>query len=161
MTRTAEKTYPVNALAPDPAVKFDRKIAEQYLTYARRLSARGYVASSTGNLVMRVPHRDYPDGICYVKCMGVSLEEMTMDDLILTDVSLPGMSGFDLATQVRARPASVRTPILCISGYSGDEFEQEARNAGCNRTLLKPCLPDDLARAIAELLSESEDRRQS
>ena len=92
---------------------------------------------------------------------ALSLVERENPDLILTDVSLPGMSGFDLATQVRARPASVRTPILCISGYSGDEFEQEARKAGCNRTLLKPCLPDDLARAIADLLSESGDRRQS
>ena len=76
----------VNQLAADPAVKFDHKVAGQYLRYARMLSARGYVASSTGNVVMRVPHANYPDGVCYVKCMGVSLEEMTIDDLIITDV---------------------------------------------------------------------------
>ena len=76
----------VNQLAADPAVKFDHKVAEQYLRYARMLSARGYVASSTGNVVMRVPHANYPDGVCYVKCMGVSLEEMSVDDIVITDV---------------------------------------------------------------------------
>ena len=76
----------VNQLAADPAVKFDREVADQYLRYARMLSARGYVASSTGNLVMRVPHPDYPDGVCYVKSMGVSLEEMALEDLLITDV---------------------------------------------------------------------------
>jgi ribulose-5-phosphate 4-epimerase/fuculose-1-phosphate aldolase len=67
-------------------VKFDREIADQYLRYARMLSARGYVASSTGNLVMRVRHPNYPDGVCYVKPMGLSLEEMSLEDLIITDV---------------------------------------------------------------------------
>lgn len=76
----------VNEIAPDPDVVFDRKVGEQYLKYARMLSARGYVANSTGNMVMRVPHPKYPQGVCYAKCMGVSLEEMSMDDIIVTDV---------------------------------------------------------------------------
>ena len=76
----------VNEIAPDPDVVFDRKVGEQYLKYARMLSARGYVANSTGNMVMRVPHPKYPQGVCYAKCMGVSLEEMSMDDIIITDV---------------------------------------------------------------------------
>ena len=63
---TVNPASTVNQLAPDREVVFDRKIGEQYLRYARMLSARGYVASSTGNLVVRVPHAKYPDGICYV-----------------------------------------------------------------------------------------------
>ena len=35
---------------------------------------------------MRVPHPNYPDGLAYVKRMGVSLEEMCVDDLVITDV---------------------------------------------------------------------------
>ena len=76
----------MNELTPDPAVLFDQEIAEKYLRYAKMLSARGLVYSSTGNLVMRVAHPKYPDGICYVKCQGVSLEEMSIDDLLITDV---------------------------------------------------------------------------
>src|SRR5438128_2039387 len=86
MTKLAERSYRVNELTPDPSVVFDQKIGEQYLRYARMLAARGLVYSSTGNLVMRVPHPAYPEGVCYVKCMGVSLEEMSMDDLVITDI---------------------------------------------------------------------------
>jgi len=125
MSRTAEKTYPVNALAPDPAVKFDRKIGEQYLAYARRLSARGYVASSTGNLVMRVPHPGYPDGICYVKCMGVSLEEMSMDDLILTDVPfgriLYGDRGTTVGHQMNREILRLRPDVNAVIHLHHDE----------------------------------------
>ena len=86
MPDQTERRYRVNELTPDSSVVFDPKIAEQYLRYAKMLSARGLVYSSTGNLVMRVAHAKYPDGICYVKCQGVSLEEMSIDDLLITDV---------------------------------------------------------------------------
>src|SRR5262245_40070589 len=55
--------YLVNEYAPDPAVKFDRAVAEQYVLYAHRLAARGYVQSTLGGMVVRVPHADYPDGL--------------------------------------------------------------------------------------------------
>jgi ribulose-5-phosphate 4-epimerase/fuculose-1-phosphate aldolase len=86
MAAVVDRSYQANELTPDPSVMLDPKIAEQYLRYARMLAARGLVYSSTGNLVIRVPHADYPQGICYVKCMGVSLEEMSIEDLVITDV---------------------------------------------------------------------------
>jgi ribulose-5-phosphate 4-epimerase/fuculose-1-phosphate aldolase len=86
MSQVTERRYRVNELTPDPSVVFDPKIGDQYMRYARMLSARGLVYSSTGNLVMRVPHPSYPEGVCYVKCQGVSLEEMSLDDLLITDV---------------------------------------------------------------------------
>ena len=92
---------------------------------------------------------------------AMSIVEQQKPDVIVTDVSLPGISGLELAAQVRARPALQRTPIVCVSGYGGDEFEEQARQAGCSRTLLKPCLPDDLVRTITDVLSEPADRRQS
>ena len=86
MPEVVEQTFRVNQLTPDASVVFDRKVGEQYLRYARMLAARGLVYSSTGNLVMRVAHPNYPDGVCYVKCQGVSLEEMSIDDLLITDI---------------------------------------------------------------------------
>ena len=79
MAAVVQRSYHVNELTPDPSVVFDRKIGEQYVRYAHMLAARGLVYSSTGNLVMRVPHPNYPEGVCYVKCMGVSLEEMSIE----------------------------------------------------------------------------------
>src|SRR5436190_5752055 len=115
----------VNQLAADPAVKFDRKIAEEYLRYARMLAARGYVASSTGNLVMRVPHPKYPDGLCYVKCMGVSLEEMSLDDLIITDVPhgriLHGDRGTTVGHQMNREILRLRPDVNAIIHLHHDE----------------------------------------
>ena len=115
----------VNQLAADPAVKLDRKIADEYLRYARMLSARGYVASSTGNLVMRVPHPNYPDGVCYVKCMGVSLEEMSLDDLIITDVPegriLYGDRGTTVGHQMNREILRLRRDVNAVIHLHHDE----------------------------------------
>src|SRR4029079_1430293 len=127
MSRATEKakTPQVNELSPDPAVKFDRKIGEQYLRYARMLSARGYVASSTGNLVLRVAHPDYPEGICYVKCMGVSLEEMSIDDLIITDVPfgriLYGDRGTTVGHQMNREILRLRPDVNAVIHLHHDE----------------------------------------
>jgi ribulose-5-phosphate 4-epimerase/fuculose-1-phosphate aldolase len=100
MAAVVERDYRVNELTPDPDVTLDPKIAEQYLRYARMLAARGLVYSSTGNLVMRMPHAKYPQGVCYVKCMGVSLEEMSIEDLVITDVPTGRILYGDRATTV-------------------------------------------------------------
>jgi ribulose-5-phosphate 4-epimerase/fuculose-1-phosphate aldolase len=125
MSSTAEQSYAVNSLAPDPSVVFDRKIAEQYLRYARMLSERGYVASSTGNLVMRVPHPSYADGVCYVKCMGTSLEEMSMDDLIITDVLhgriLYGDRGTTVGHQMNREILRLRPDVNAVIHLHHDE----------------------------------------
>jgi len=47
-----EPRFQVNQLTPDPAVKFDRELAEQYILYAHRLAARGYVQAAVGNMVI-------------------------------------------------------------------------------------------------------------
>ena len=97
---TPEPRFQVNQLTPDPAVSFDRGLAGQYLLYAHRLAARGYVQAAVGNMVMRAPHPDYPDGVCYVKCQGVSLEEMSIDDIVITDVPCGRILYGDRATTV-------------------------------------------------------------
>src|SRR3954464_9950256 len=115
----------VNQLAPDRAVSFDRNIGEQYLRYARMLSARGYVASSTGNLVMRVAHPKYAEGVCYVKCMGVSLEEMSLDDLVISDVPhgriLYGERGTTVGHQMNREILRLRPDVNAVIHLHHDE----------------------------------------
>ena len=67
-------------MRPDPA------IVETFLRYARRLAARGYVHNTLGNIVMRVPHPDYPHGVAYTKHAELSLEEMGADNIVITDI---------------------------------------------------------------------------
>ena len=68
---------------------FDGSVGALFLTYAARLVARGYVHNSLGNLAIRAPHPHYEHGVVYTKHAGVSLEEATLDHLVITDVPTP------------------------------------------------------------------------
>ena len=65
---------------------FDRSVGALFLAYARRLVARGYVHNTLGNLAIRVPDPAHADGVVYTKHAGVSLEEATIDHIVVTDV---------------------------------------------------------------------------
>jgi CheY-like chemotaxis protein len=82
-------------------------------------------------------------------------------DLLITDLSLPRLDGFELMRQVRRDPAIRSIPIICLSGYSGDAYEARAKEAGSDRLLLKPCMPDRLAEVAAELLKHAANRREN
>jgi CheY-like chemotaxis protein len=72
--------------------------------------------------------------------------------LIVTDLALPGMDGFELISRVRADPESSTVPIICLSGFDGVAYAERAREVGVDRVLSKPCLPDALARAADEIM---------
>ncbi len=73
-------------------------------------------------------------------------------DLVITDLSLPQIDGFELVKRIRNDEALAKIPVICLSGYSDDAHEQRAIDAGADRVLQKPCLPDRLAEAAAILL---------
>src|SRR6266849_3078513 len=68
------------------AVAFDQNVGNLLLRYARMLVARGYVHNSLGNLAIRVPHPEFEHGLAYTKHAEVSLEEMTLDNVVITDI---------------------------------------------------------------------------
>jgi DNA-binding NtrC family response regulator len=72
-------------------------------------------------------------------------------DLILTDVVMPGLHGFNLSRMARLRRPSIR--VLYISGYT--EMPATVNDTGpkLGKMLQKPILPDDLRRAVTEALA--------
>ena len=80
-------------------------------------------------------------------------------DLVITDLSLPGITGFELIEQLRQDPDLRSIPIICLSGYGGHLHEERALVAGSDRILLKPCMPDALAEVAAEVIQEAGNRR--
>lgn len=79
-------------------------------------------------------------------------------DLVVTDLSLPGLDGFELITAMRKDERLRDVPVICLSGYGGHAHEQRAREAGCDRLLQKPCLPDLLAQTMTDVLRERSER---
>jgi ribulose-5-phosphate 4-epimerase/fuculose-1-phosphate aldolase len=86
MDGTTQPRYRVNEYTPDPNVVFDPAIGQSYVKYARMMAARGLVQSSLGGMALRVPHPDYEHGIVYAKPQGLSLEEVEVDELVITDI---------------------------------------------------------------------------
>jgi len=94
-------------------VPFDEGVGNLLLRYARMLVARGYVHNSLGNLAIRVPHPDFEHGVAYTKHAEISLEEMTLDNVVITDVptgallhgTVPTSVGHNLNREIlRLRP---------------------------------------------------------
>jgi ribulose-5-phosphate 4-epimerase/fuculose-1-phosphate aldolase len=67
-------------------VTFDPAIGRTLLKYARMLCVRGYVHNTLGNIVIRAPHPDYPHGVGYTKHAELSLEEMELENIVITDI---------------------------------------------------------------------------
>lgn len=74
----------------------------------------------------------------------------TRPDVVVTDLTLPRMDGFELLKRMKADARLKDVPVIALSGFSGADHEDRARKAGSSLVLQKPCLPDDLARAIAD-----------
>ena len=81
-------------------VSFDESVGNLLLRYARMIVARGYVHNSLGNLAIRVPHPDFEHGVAYTKHAEVSLEEMTLDNVLITDIPTPALLHGTVPTSV-------------------------------------------------------------
>ena len=76
--------------------------------------------------------------------------------LIITDLSLPGITGIELAKALKQDKATAGIPIICLSGYADDATSEAVAASGIDRMILKPCLPDDLLAHVNELVDRSQ-----
>ncbi|NNJ24339.1 Chemotaxis response regulator protein-glutamate methylesterase [Planctomycetes bacterium LzC2] len=74
-------------------------------------------------------------------------------DLVLLDLGLPGLTGWEVAAQLRVDPQFDRTAILAISGYGQEEDRRRSAEAGIDAHLTKPVDHDELLRAAAARLA--------
>jgi two-component system cell cycle response regulator DivK len=87
---------------------------------------------------------------------GLQALERAIDDLpdvVVTDLHIPGIDGYELTRRLRADARTSAIPILAVTGYG--PFTQDpsrANRAGCDAVLAKPCSPEDLEAAIRMLI---------
>jgi two-component system, chemotaxis family, chemotaxis protein CheY len=73
-------------------------------------------------------------------------------DLIVTDLNMPIMDGFDLIRQARARAPYRFTPILVLTTESKDSRKQEGKQAGATGWIVKPFNPQQLKQVVAKVV---------
>lgn len=70
--------------------------------------------------------------------------------VILMDLQLPGVSGYELTKQLREQPAHAGIRIVACTAFAMKGDEQRALSAGCDGYLTKPVAPDELRRVVRE-----------
>jgi PAS domain S-box-containing protein len=80
-------------------------------------------------------------------------------DAVVTDLSMPGMSGFELTEEIHRTRAEI--PVLLTSGYLQAEDQEKAEKLGIRETIQKPATADRLAGALERILSEQSERAQT
>jgi chemosensory pili system protein ChpA (sensor histidine kinase/response regulator) len=87
-----------------------------------------------------------------------ALERMVdvVPDLMLLDIEMPRMDGYELATAMKADPRLRNVPIIMITSRTGDKHRQRAFEIGVQRYLGKPYQEHELMRNVFELLAETE-----
>ena len=74
-------------------------------------------------------------------------------DLILMDLSLPGMDGWEATRQLKADERTRHIPVVALTGHALAGALEGAKKAGCDSFVTKPCLPADLVVEVRRMLS--------
>jgi two-component system cell cycle response regulator DivK len=74
-------------------------------------------------------------------------------DLILIDIQLPGIDGYEATRRIKADPALRSIPIIAVTSYALSGEEQKARAAGCDEYVAKPYSPRQLLAKIRQYLT--------
>jgi two-component system, cell cycle response regulator DivK len=102
---------------------------------ARRLEKRGF------KVVIAV------DGL-----IGIEMAKTEMPDLILMDMSLPGLDGWQASRQLKSENATARIPIIALTAHAMAEDREKAMAAGCDEYETKPVELTSLLAKINALL---------
>jgi CheY-like chemotaxis protein len=114
----------------------NRELYVQYLTYF------GYRAAEAG---------DGQDALAKAAALK--------PDVIVMDLSLPGMDGWEATRRLKADTATRHIPVIALTGHALSGSDEHARAAGCDAFLTKPCDPEELAATIDRLRPEEERAR--
>ena len=74
-------------------------------------------------------------------------------DVILMDLAMPGLTGWEATRRIRHDPELAGVPVIAMTAYSGMGFEWLAAEAGCDSLLSKPCRPIRVLQEIEDVLA--------
>jgi two-component system cell cycle response regulator DivK len=78
-----------------------------------------------------------------------------LPDLIVMDLSLPGIDGWEATRRLKADERTKRIPVVALTSHALEGYSEGARAAGCDAFVTKPCLPEQLLNEIRKVLAAS------
>ena len=85
---------------------------------------------------------------------AVRMAKREKPDLILMDVQLPKMDGYEATRRIKADPELSRIPILAVTSYALSGDKEQALEAGCDDYVAKPFRPRELLAKAEQLLGK-------
>ncbi|MBA3269176.1 MAG: response regulator [Acidobacteria bacterium] len=114
---------------------------------------------------------DYPDALeiwgFYLRSLGYQVvtaddgfkalaqAQKHLPDIIVLDLELPGITGFEAALRLRHAPETAAIPLIAATGYSHFKQLNQARESGFDSIVIKPCEPAALVSEVERLLQLS------
>lgn len=92
-----------------------------------------------------------------VACDGedaLAVARRTQPSIVVMDLGMPGMDGWEAIAELRATPETRDTYIIVVSGFADTTSRKRAREAGCDEFLAKPCLPKVLIERVKDVLAK-------
>jgi two-component system, cell cycle response regulator DivK len=83
---------------------------------------------------------------------AVELTQRLKPDVVVMDLSLPIMDGWEATRRLKADERTKHIPIIALTGHALAGHSRGAQEAGCDAFLAKPCLPEKLVAKVEELI---------
>ena len=96
--------------------------------------------------------QDYDVVNAYNGVEALKLLDTVRPDLIITDVLMPQMDGFEMLKRVKGKPALKEIPTVVLTARTGPEIEEPAAAIGVSSVLRKPCRATALLEAVKALI---------
>ena len=86
---------------------------------------------------------------------GIDRIERELPDLVLMDLSLPRLDGWEATRRLKANAKLAHIPVFAVTAHAGHEERARAKDAGCVEYLTKPLDRDDLIATIKKHLAKA------
>jgi CheY-like chemotaxis protein len=88
--------------------------------------------------------------VAYSGSAGLELAREFRPEVVLCDIGLSDVDGYQVARQLKQDPATASARLIAVTGYGSDEDRQRCAEAGFALVLTKPVEPDELQRVLVE-----------
>ncbi len=106
------------------------------------------------DLLVQLLEEDYELVTAMDGVQGVALAAQEQPDLILMDLSLPVLDGWEATRQIKAKDELAHIPVIALTAHAMTGDEQKAREAGCDAYLSKPVDEDQLFAYLQQFLGD-------
>ena len=84
---------------------------------------------------------------------GLEKAKANIFDLVISDINMPNMNGFELITELRKMSVYAKTPILTLTTEKNDDMKAKGKAVGATGWIVKPFVPEQLLKAVGIVLS--------